>query len=174
MHPTQLGGNHAAIDDVRCYQTHQPSFFRGDLSRIRNHCIRVAGLVERQRARAAHKFSRVDIGGGRHQPVHVHFRVLPEQHAVLVNDDHVAVRRQVAIDTAGAVTVHAVQGNACATRLHELCRLTGTDIKPAPVDHRFVAGLVHRQRITRGGDARRSRRYHAAFRIGERKLRQHA
>ena len=96
----------------------------------------------------------MNIGGAHHQSIHIGMRTGAEDHAVLIDDNHIAVSRKVTIDMAGTAAIHAVQRNATAVWLHELRRLARANIKPAPVDHGFVADLIDRQRIARRRDAR--------------------
>ena len=171
MHFAQLRGDTAVIDDVRRHKPYQPGIFRGDAAVVHNRGIAGTFLVKRQGA-IIHERIVMDIGGAHHQPIHIGARTGAEYHAILVDDNHIAVGDKIAIDMACAAAIYPVQRNAVAARLHKARGLAGSNIKSAPVDHRFVAGLVHRQRIARAGDARLSRRHHTIFRIRARKPRQ--
>ena len=164
MHFAQLRGNGAIIDYARCNKPHQPCIARGDATVVGNRGIAGTLLVERQRA-IVHECIVMNISGAHHQSIHIGMRTGAENHAVLIDDNHITVGCKVTIDMAGTAAIHAVQRNTRAIGLHELRRLARANIKPAPVDHGFVADLIHRQRIARRRDARLPCAYHSVLRI---------
>jgi hypothetical protein len=72
-----------------------------------------------------------DIQAGGHQPVHIHARAGAEQHAVGINQEHLAVRLQRAEDHAGVLSGDAVQHLAVGALLDEARQLVGAMENPA-------------------------------------------
>ena len=117
---------------------------------------------------AGHEVGVVDIQGGRYQARRVHGRALAEQHAVRVDDKHLAVGRQVAEDGRAIAAQYAVQGHRIAVRLHELHRLALVDIEVGPVDHRVLAALIDHRGARRAIDRCLARHHRAARRPRQR------
>ena len=88
----QLGGNHALVADVRSQQ--------GNIAAIG--CVDRALVQHRARTRTRelvvvrHEVGIGDGQGGCHQPAHVHRCTRPEQDAIGVDQEHLAVGRQAA------------------------------------------------------------------------------
>ena len=111
-----------------------------------------------------HKVGVVDIQGGGYQARRVDRGSLAEQHAVRVDNKHLAVGRQVAEDGRAVAAQHAVQGHRIAVGLHELHRFTLVDIELGPVDHRILATLRDHRRAWRATNIGLPRHHRAARR----------
>ena len=87
-----------------------------------------------------------DVEGGRDQATYVYLRTRPEQHAVGVDQEHLAGGGEVAEDFGAAVAEHAVERNAVVGGLLEMDAVAAADVEALPVDRDLVGGLVDQHR----------------------------
>ena len=93
---------------------------------------------------------------GRHHAAHVHLRVLAEQHARRVDQEHLAVGGQLALDDGGVVLHHPVQRHGTGVGLLEFDLRRRADVEGVPVQRRLLGGLVDLHLARRLGDRRRA------------------
>ena len=95
-------------------------------------------------------FSKVllrQVQRGSHQPAHVHLGPRCEQDTCGVDQEHLTVGAQAAIDFRTAVAHHAVQRHGIRTRLHKLHQRTTADVEALPVHAQLGRGLRDHQRV---------------------------
>ncbi len=88
-----------------------------------------------------------DVLRGHHQPADAHLRAGGKINPVRIDQEHLAVGVDMAVNFAGIRAQHAVQHHAAGARLAEVHRLAGADTKTLPVDNGIRAGLVDIERI---------------------------
>ncbi len=88
-----------------------------------------------------------DIVRGHHQPADAHLRAGGEIDPVRIDQEHLTVGVDMAVDRAGIGAQHAVQHHAAGARLAEVHRLAGADTEALPVDDGALAGLVDVERV---------------------------
>ncbi len=110
------------------------------------------------------------------QPADIDARALAEQHAIAVDDPHLAVGEQAAIDRGRIGAQDAVERDRGGVRLAELHSLAGGDAEAVPVDDELVRRLADEGGSGAGiGDRRAAERDSAAGRLGPRRVeREHA
>ena len=149
----KLGRNHTLVADVRAQQGHIATVADADRSLINDRARAGAGKL----VVARHEVGIGDVHGGSHQATHIDRCALPKQDAVGVDEEHLAVGRQVAQDVGRIGANDAVERHRTAAGLHELHGLAGLNAEALPVDGHVRRGLVNRHvgwRAANGGAAR--------------------
>ena len=98
----------------------------------------------------------LQVQGRRDQRLRVDLRTAVEQDAVLVDQQHLTVGRELALDDAGVSAVDAVECRGGAVGLPKDHLAVLADVEGLPIDDGPLSGLVHRQHRSsacgRGGD----------------------
>ena len=139
LHAAPGRQDHFAVrrrDDARVFhvgrdQEHLPALASVDHARIADAAGRAA---RRELALAGQEIVIRHAQAGGYQPVHIHFRPLPKDDAVRIDQEYLAVRFERAQDLAGVLSRDAVEHGAIAVLLDEARDFARMDGKALPVD----------------------------------------
>ena len=151
---------HRAADQRR-----QAAFGHRDAAFVDDRRTRPAGLREIQPP--GHEVGVAHVGGGGDEPADVDLRAAPEEDAVGVDQQHLAIGRDAAEDGRGIRTDDAVEHHRRRAGLLEAHRLVGADAEALPVDRGAGARLLHGGRRALDLDAGLPGADLAALRAGE-------
>ena len=135
----ESGGDHTPVAHAIAQQRDIAAIGGGERALVDHAAIAARDLAEYVVAR--HEISVAQVKRGGHQAADTDLRALTEQHAVRVEDEHLAVGTEVAQYLAGAAVQDAVQGNRRCVGLVEAHRFIGGDIERVPVDGEVLAVL---------------------------------
>ena len=132
-HAAVGGRDDAVVLDRGCDQVDRPAIERAQRAFVAD-AARVGARGEGQTSRE--EILVADVERGRHQPGHVDARTGPEEYAVRIDQEHLAVRLQRAKNLAGISAHDAVQHLARRRLLDEPGDFVLPDGERLPVDHR--------------------------------------
>ncbi len=162
--------NHARVAHAGCDQQAEARVMNGDTALVLDDRAAVARAIEVHRACGGHEAGVVDIRRRSDEAADVDMAGRADQHAVGVDDEHAAVRGQVAVDLRRLLAVdHAVERDGGARGLDEARRFAGGGVEVAPLNDR-AAGML----VDRGGRAARRDRRGTADDIAARRHRMRA
>ena len=175
-HRAQARADRAFVRHIGAQQGHIAAR-RADRALVQH----LARAIAAELVLARHEVAVGNVQGRCHQARRVHGRALAEQHAIRVDDEDLAIRRQIAEYRRAIAAQHAVQRHRIAVGLLELHRFALADIELRPVDDGVLAALVDHGIAGRAIDgrlprhdrpARRPRQGQAA--VAEHQRRRHA
>ena len=141
-HRAQARTDHALVLNLRREQRHISTFGGADQAPVddRSCCRSLAQhIAAGQEVRVGQAQRRRD------DATDVNLRARREQNPIRIEQEHLAVGRQRALDQGRALSQHPVQCDRRRARLVEAHRLAGRDAETQPVDRGPVAGLLNSQ-----------------------------
>ncbi|MNU76741.1 hypothetical protein D3C71_663000 [compost metagenome] len=156
-HRAQPGADHALIAHLRSQKRDVPAIVGVQAAQIGNGAALAAeaglagqeiGIAEIERT--GHQARRIDPGA------------LAEQHAVGIQDEHLAIRFERAVDHGAFIALDPVERDGGGIRLDEIDLGILADRKTIPLDGRLARGLGHGHRRTALSDVRLAGRHHGA------------
>ena len=114
----------------------------------------------------------VDVERGRHQAAHIDLRAAAEQHAVRIDQVHLAVRVDAPQDLRAVVVEDAVDGQRAGRGLDEVDGFIGADVETVPVQRRLLARLQDGSAVALLADAGRACHHLPARGSGQRRASQ--
>ena len=105
---------------------------------------------------ASHEVVGADVQCAGHNTAHIHLRVSGEEHTVGVDQEHLAVGVERALDDRHVRPQHPVERHGVAARLHKVDGVTLADAEALPVCRHTIAGLGDGQGIALCGYAGRA------------------
>ena len=155
----ELGANHALVDDLLTEQRH--------IAAVRG-CDRA--LVDHGARAAAAKLGRVgfvtrdQVERRGDETADIDLCTLAEQHAVRIDEPHLAVCVEMAEDLARTVAEDAIDGDRVGVRLDEVHGFLRADIETLPRERERLAALLYGRRIAGLNDLTRAPRHLATAR----------
>lgn len=135
-HRAQPGADDALVAHLRRQECDEPCFLRGQLTLVGDDSSAFGELVV-----AGQKVGIGDLHRTGHQPAHVNAGARTKDHAIVVQNEHLAVGGQLALDLRGIRGIDAVKDRRLAVGLGNVDRGLVADIKALPVDDRLLAAL---------------------------------
>ena len=86
-----------------------------------------------------------DVQGRCHQRLDIDLSAAVKQDAVLIDQQHLSVGRQLALDDAGVRVMNAIQRGGRRVGLHELHLARAADVEGLPIDDGALGGLIDGQ-----------------------------
>ena len=145
----QAGRDHAFVFDLVAQQRHIAAVCRVDRAQVDD-----AGLagVGSKGVAPGHKVGIAQVQRGGHQATHVDAGSAGEQHAVGVEQKHLAIGVHGPGNHRLLIADHAVEDHGRCIGLHEVHRGRAADREALPVDGRALAALVDGERVGRAAD----------------------
>lgn len=161
-HAALVGGDGAGVVDLGRDQHHGAAFFGGDLALV-GHCgFALAAQVDL----AGHEVFVVHVERRGNEAADIDLGPSANEHAVGVDQEHMAVGAQAAHDLAAFGAGDAVERGGGVAWLVEAHRFVGRHGEAAPVDDGAVRALVDGGGFVGAADAGRSAYHVATFRTG--------
>lgn len=135
-HIAQLRADHAFVDGLRAQQCHRAAVGRMDRSLIQN-----VSATALELGLAVHEVAVQRVERARHQAADIDFAAGSKHNTGGVDEPHLAVGIQLAVDSAGVAGADAVEGAGAGVGLDEVDAGVAADVEAVPVEHRPVAAL---------------------------------
>jgi len=129
--------NQPVVDDGRRRQHHRATAGRGDRAPVDDGIAAAAEIVA-----ALQEILVGNVGRGGEQAAHIDASIVAEQHAIGIEQPHLAVGADGAVDVGDVRTGDAVQGDGAGIGLVELDGGAGADRKILPVDNGLGCRLI--------------------------------
>ena len=141
-HRAALGSDDAFVANLQSQQGDEPGFARAERTAVGHHALTLGEVHP-----SGQKVGVGDLHGPGHQRAHIHLGIGAEQHPVGIEQEHLPVGHQLAVDLRGRARLHPVQGHRIGARLLELHRSLLTDVKALPVDDGLAGLLLNRELV---------------------------